>query len=203
MAVVLKGFSAKIKFWSFNIEEERRAIARSRQRIIMASRTAKRPLQCIIKRSRPICECASSRAPAIRQFSASTSRPEEVGDRPRWAHTPENMKAPFPWKPKNPKNAFECNDDPQKLDRFYNNFLGRGGDQMLTEEIKWLAITHKSFDQGRRGFNDRLAFFGMKYSIKEVAARLIICRTTNFDSPDEFGFGQLAHCYENTIGIRS
>jgi len=33
---------------------------------------------------------------------------------------------------------------------------------VLTEEVKWLAVTHKSFDQGRRGFNDRLAFFGRR-----------------------------------------
>jgi large subunit ribosomal protein L15 len=32
---------------------------------------------------------------------------------------------------------------------------------MLSEEVKWLAITHKSFDQGRRGFNDRLANMGI------------------------------------------
>ena len=57
--------------------------------------------------------------------------------------------------------AWKCNNDPAKLDQFYEKFLGRGGDAILTEEIKWLAITHKSFDQGRRGFNDRLAFFGM------------------------------------------
>jgi hypothetical protein len=113
------------------------------------------------------------------------------------------MKAPFPWKPKDPKNAFECNDDPQKLDRFYNNFLGRGGDQMLTEEIKWLAITHKSFDQGRRGFNDRLAFFGMWHWMWDVVDMLIWCRTTDFDFTNEFGFGQLAHCDEYTIGTRS
>lgn len=31
---------------------------------------------------------------------------------------------------------------------------------MLSEETKWLAVTHKSFEQGARGFNDRLAFFG-------------------------------------------
>ena len=31
---------------------------------------------------------------------------------------------------------------------------------MLSEETKWLAVTHKSFDHGRRGFNDRLAFLG-------------------------------------------
>lgn len=131
---------------------------------IMASRTATRPLQCIAKRTRSSCECASIRSSTIRQFSASRSRTEERGTqeyRPRWSYTPEEMKAPYAWKPKNPENAFECNEDPEKLDRFYINFLGRGGDKILTDEIKWLAITHKSFDQGRRGFNDRLAFFGM------------------------------------------
>lgn len=33
---------------------------------------------------------------------------------------------------------------------------------MLSEETKWLAVTNKSFDAGRRGFNDRLAFFGKR-----------------------------------------
>jgi large subunit ribosomal protein L15 len=71
------------------------------------------------------------------------------------------MKAPYRWRIKNTEQKWDCNSDPELLDRFYNKFLGRGGDQMLTEEVKWLAITHKSFDQGRRGFNDRLAFLGM------------------------------------------
>jgi large subunit ribosomal protein L15 len=70
------------------------------------------------------------------------------------------MTAPYPIHIKDPEKAWESNSDPAKLDRFYNKFLGRGGDSVLTEEAKWLAITHKSFDQGRRGFNDRLAFFG-------------------------------------------
>lgn len=38
--------------------------------------------------------------------------------------------------------------------------LGKDGDKLLSEDVKWLAVTHKSFDQGRRGFNDRLAFLG-------------------------------------------
>lgn len=42
--------------------------------------------------------------------------------------------------------------------------LGEDGDKMLSEEVKWLAVTHKSFDQGRRGFNDRLAFIGGCYT---------------------------------------
>jgi large subunit ribosomal protein L15 len=43
----------------------------------------------------------------------------------------------------------------------YNRLLGRDGEKMLPEEIKWLAVTHKSFDYGRRGFNTKLAYFGM------------------------------------------
>lgn len=70
------------------------------------------------------------------------------------------MKAPFPAQAKNPEMDWVCNSDPQRLDQFYIKFLGRGGDAVLSDEIKWLAITHKSFDQGRRGFNDRMAFFG-------------------------------------------
>jgi hypothetical protein len=42
----------------------------------------------------------------------------------------------------------------------YNRLLGRDGEKMLPDEIKWLAVTHKSFDYGRRGFNTKLAYFG-------------------------------------------
>lgn len=56
---------------------------------------------------------------------------------------------------------FHVNSDPEVLDRFYIRMLGNEGDKFLSEEVKWLAVTHKSFDQGRRGFNDRLAFLGM------------------------------------------
>lgn len=70
------------------------------------------------------------------------------------------MIAPFQHRVKDPSKAWTVNEDPAKLDRMYNVYLGRNGDKMLTEEVKWLAVTHKSYDQGRRGFNDRLAFFG-------------------------------------------
>lgn len=139
------------------------------RRRTMASKTTSRSLQAIAKRGRTSCPCSGSsfsRSPSVRQFSVSSPRPDvpyenDKAERPRWSYTPERMKAPFPAKPKNPEMAWECNNDPQLLDQFYIRFLGRGGDTVLTDEIKWLAITHKSFDQGRRGFNDRLAFFGM------------------------------------------
>ena len=62
-------------------------------------------------------------------------------------------------RPKN--NEWTCNEDPKKLDAMYRRLFGGEGDSMLSDEVKWLAITHKSFDQGRRGFNDCLAYFGM------------------------------------------
>lgn len=87
----------------------------------------------------------------------------EPEPRPRWSHTPPAMKAPYQARP--PKNnhvrVLVCNSDPKKLDEMYVRFLGRGGDKLLSEESKWLAVTAKSFDHGRRGFNDRLAFFGL------------------------------------------
>ena len=54
------------------------------------------------------------------------------------------------------------NSDPKKLDGFYTRMLGQPGSNVLSEEVKWQAVTHKSFDQGRRPFNDRLAYLGMR-----------------------------------------
>lgn len=71
------------------------------------------------------------------------------------------MKAPFsPHVRKGPIQEWKVNEDPQKLDDALNNFFGREGERMLPEELKWQAVTHKSFDQGRRGFNDRLSYLG-------------------------------------------
>ena len=132
----------------------------------MASNPTRRSFQSFIRQARPVCECAKPRTSSIRQFSISRSKRDadyevEGEQRPRWSYTPEKMKAPYRWRIEDTEKKWECNSDPVRLDRFYVKMLGRGGDKVLTEEVKWLAITHKSFDQGRRGFNDRLAFFGM------------------------------------------
>ncbi|TQV94690.1 RNase III domain-containing protein [Cordyceps javanica] len=81
---------------------------------------------------------------------------------PRWSRTPAGMKAPLQMDfAKNPRNkVWAVNNDPARLDQMYERLLGQGGSKMLPEELKWLAVTHKSFDQGRRGFNDRLALMG-------------------------------------------
>jgi len=70
------------------------------------------------------------------------------------------MIAPIRTRPQPRGNVFKVNEDPRRLDEAYVKMLGNGGEKVLTDEVKWLAITHKSFDHGRRGFNDRLAFLG-------------------------------------------
>ncbi|KAK6581025.1 hypothetical protein PZA11_006513 [Diplocarpon coronariae] len=150
----------------------------------MASKTTGRLLQSFARKTRPIAECASSKSctVSIRPFSVSVARREEQYDtakaeRPRWSYTPEKMKAPFPWRIKDPEKGWECNSDPARLDHFYSKLLGRGGENVLTDEVKWLAITHKSFDQGRRGFNDRLAFLGRR--ILTVQTNIALLQSTN------------------------
>lgn len=92
-----------------------------------------------------------------------TDRPVENATEkpPRWSYTPHRAKAPFSLHTGSTKPKFTVNNDPQRLDQFYISLLGDTGHKVLPEELKWLAVTHKSFDQGRRGFNDRLAFLGM------------------------------------------
>ena len=150
----------------------------------MASKATARSFQFLTRRTRTNCQCLgtpSTRTTSIRQISATSSRPEpeyetEKAPRPRWSYTPEAMKAPYPVKLKDPAKAWEANSDPKLLDQFYIRFLGQGGDTVLTDEVKWLAITHKSFDQGRRGFNDRLAFLGMAMSMLVVIIADVLTR---------------------------
>ena len=99
---------------------------------------------------------------AISTATVKSSEMEvESHPRPRWSQTPPAMKAPIRSRPKPPNSAkpIPVNDSPQKLDQAYARFFG-SEELSLSEETKWLAITHKSFDFGRRGYNDRLAFFG-------------------------------------------
>lgn len=87
--------------------------------------------------------------------------PTDYTDKPRWSYTPPRAKAPFSLRFNSKRREYPVNADPKVLDQFYVRMLGADGDKVLSDEIKWLAVTHKSFDQGRRGFNDRLAFLGM------------------------------------------
>ena len=150
---------------------------------------------------RTACICASLHPPSRKPFS--TSRPSKDDDRqeasyghsnesrnrPRWATTPTRMTAPVRSKPPVMNNDFHVNEDPQKLDRVYNRVLGRSGDKMLTEEVKWLAVTHKSFDHGRRGYNERLAFLGMILIVKLRQRDMSVCaETVKFQGRDSSSY---------------
>lgn len=93
---------------------------------------------------------------SLRQYEMEVERAE----RPRWQATPERMTAPYRSRPGHSQDEYKVNDDPRRLDHVYIKTLGNGGETVLTDEVKWLAVTHKSFDHGRRGYNDRLAFLG-------------------------------------------
>ncbi|KIH92400.1 RNase III domain protein [Sporothrix brasiliensis 5110] len=94
---------------------------------------------------------------------------------PRWAHTPARMKAPFSiQQPKDPRRSvWVVNEDPARLDRMYEKLLGPQLARNLPDELKWLAVTHKSFDNGRRGFNTRLAFFGRMILASETTRAIM------------------------------
>lgn len=129
-----------------------------------------------IQESQRLCKSVlfTTLAPSLvflsRPFSYSSIRHDENRQeqpRARWEAPPPRMTAPFRSKPPVYGNDFPVNESQEALDQIYEKVLGKGGDKLLTEEVKWLAVTHKSFDHGRRGYNDRLAFLGM------IAAPLI------------------------------
>lgn len=134
----------------------------------MASR---RPLRSLLTTSTSSLRPSQpAKAPLVRTSACafSTSSPScgpehdtEAADRPRWQQTPPRMVAPFRIRPQASGGIFKVNEDPRRLDDAYVRMLGPGGDKVLGDEVKWLAVTHKSFDHGRRGFNDRLAYLGM------------------------------------------
>jgi len=89
-----------------------------------------------------------------------------------------------------PRNSeWPANDDPKKLDAALVRFLGDNGDKLLSEETKWLAVTHKSFDQGRRGFNDRLSYMGKRIIEVQLSTALVSMprNPTQLEGPDEYG----------------
>ncbi|KAI1776250.1 ribonuclease-III-like-domain-containing protein [Hypoxylon cercidicola] len=134
-------------------------------------------------------------------FSTSAVRcSEQLDDRPRWAFTPERMKAPFsPHITKDPsRSQWTVNEDPKKLDNALNRFLGRDdGERILPDELKWLAVTHKSFDQGRRGFNDRLAFLGRQICAFECT-QSIITSPPNYTEPENDPFAGRRQPFEDS-----
>lgn len=58
------------------------------------------------------------------------------------------------------RQHFAVNEDPEVLDKAFELLLGDLS-KGLPDELKWQAVTHKSFDHGRQPNNEKLAFFGM------------------------------------------
>ena len=84
------------------------------------------------------------------------------------------MQAPHRTRPKTDNDAasFPVNEDPKRLDNALLKMLGPGADK-LPEGVKWLSVTHKSFDHGRRGFNDRLAHLGESHPFMHTIPKSI------------------------------
>jgi large subunit ribosomal protein L15 len=136
----------------------------------LSSRAARTACATSKSIARPIATLISSRTYA-------TSPEETNQEKPRWSYTPAQAKAPFSLHLHTKRPIFHVNSDPELLDRFYIRLLGNGGDKFLSDETKWLAVTHKSFDQGRRGFNDRLAFLGKR--IVQLQASLALAQNVS------------------------
>jgi len=113
--------------------------------------------------TRPQLSRCAGRLAQSNSFATSSEPVRE--HTPRWAATPSRMAMPVRTRP-GPRQRqappFVVNQDPVVLDNAYSSFLGKNGDTLLPEELKWLAVTHKSFDHARRGFNDKLAFLGKR-----------------------------------------
>ncbi|KAL8632949.1 hypothetical protein Q9189_001358 [Teloschistes chrysophthalmus] len=104
--------------------------------------------------STPLRQKSSTSATPYLYELASTATKE-----PRWKATPSRMAIRgTPNRIVKGADQMKINESPEELDRILKRVLGEGGDTMLSDEVKWLAVTHKSFDHGRRGFNDRLAY---------------------------------------------
>ncbi|KAF2703002.1 hypothetical protein K504DRAFT_393396 [Pleomassaria siparia CBS 279.74] len=156
-------------------------------------RPAQRPQPSLVRTS----ACAFSTTTPSR----SSEYESEASERPRWQQTPARMRAPIRLRPLPKGPEFKVNEDPRKLDDAYKQMLGPGGDKVLTEEVKWLAITHKSFDHGRRGHNDRLAYLGRR--IVELQTSHALLNSPQVEGwpkdsagrpmPDEFGRRPFLH----------
>ncbi|CAJ2507131.1 Uu.00g083170.m01.CDS01 [Anthostomella pinea] len=149
-------------------------------------------------RSRPAGHLSRPIASTCSFATSATRSSEQAAEIPRWMQTPERMKAPFsPHITKDPaRSRWKVNEDAQKLDDALNNFLGRDGERMLPDELKWLGVTHKSFDQGRRGFNDRLAFLGRQICAME-ATQSIITSPADYAQPENDPYADRRQPYED------
>ncbi|KAI9930090.1 hypothetical protein ASPWEDRAFT_125901 [Aspergillus wentii DTO 134E9] len=124
-------------------------------------------------------------------------------EQPRWSYTPPRAKAPFSLRLNSKRPEFPVNSNPKLLDEFYIRMLGTEGDKLLSEEVKWLAVTHKSFDQGRRGFNDRLAFLGKRIVQLQASLALVQDTTNSAGAFTQDAFGRKAFTHPALDGLNN
>ena len=67
--------------------------------------------------------------------------------------------APFSVRVRQP---YIVNDSPKKLDAMYRELFGTDKFN-LPDDLKWQAVTHKSFDHGRQPYNEKLMFMGTSH----------------------------------------
>lgn len=88
------------------------------------------------------------------------------------------MRMPVRLRPQPNQPTWHVNDKPEPVDEAFDAFIGNSGGRnargrdLLDEEVKWQTLTHKSFDHGRRPFNDRLALLGRR--ILELQTSLLL-----------------------------
>ncbi|KAK8153924.1 ribonuclease-III-like-domain-containing protein [Phyllosticta citrichinensis] len=175
----------------------------------MASKAFLRPLTAATRHStHRAAQCSSSAITVhARQFSTTpVQEPQPSPDPvnvPRWKQTPKAMVAPVRLRPINPRNVWKVVEDPVALDEVYKRILGEKGPKLLPEEVKWLAVTHKSFDHGRRGHNDRLAFLGRRIVELQTSLALLNLPRANQKSnfPDPFKREPFEH--KSLLGVNN
>lgn len=59
------------------------------------------------------------------------------------------------------RQPYAVNDSTDALDAMYVRLLGSDGHKLLSEDVKWQCVTHKSFDHAMQPYNEKLAFYGM------------------------------------------
>ncbi|RPB03493.1 hypothetical protein L873DRAFT_1669458 [Choiromyces venosus 120613-1] len=155
----------------------------------MASRSSRKASSFIT--SSPTFQCLQRRTqpfvllPPRRHIETAAGGEETVKYLPprKITHARPQQRAPFPIR--NPR-PFAVNDDPARLNEMYATLLGR--DMGLTDEVKWQAVTHKSFDHGRQPFNEKLAMFGKRVCWLHASLHLLngppIEEKTVYESPN-------------------
>jgi large subunit ribosomal protein L15 len=111
------------------------------------------------------------------------------------------MSVPFRIRPKLKNKTWECNNDPVTLDAMYVRLLGDGGDRLLSDEVKWLAVTHKSFDQGRRGFNDRLTYLGRRIVELQASLALVVAPESPSSYHEADAHGRVPFTHPQLAGL--